>query len=75
MTSEKIQPYLTSEDGELFDLRISHGSVSFDVWELEEDEIYQFVNDILSMLKLLKSSGGDSLRERNERIQSGNWIA
>ena len=75
MTPEKIQPYLTSENGELFTLTISHGDVSFDIYDLSSDEIHQFTADIHNMLRLLKSGGGDSLRERKERQISGNWVA
>ena len=75
MGDPNIQPYLTSEDGVLFDLRISHGDVSFDMWELEENEVLHFIEDIKSMLYLLKHGAGN-LKERNEASMDktgGTW--
>ena len=75
MSKERFQPYLTSDDGELFNLTISYGEASFNLYDLSEREIYQLINDIENMLKLLTAPGGESLKERNERIQSGGWVA
>lgn len=66
MVNSKVQPYLTSEDGELFDLSISHGAVAFAMLDLEENEIHQFIADIQNMLCLLQHGGSDNLKERNE---------
>jgi hypothetical protein len=57
---------LSSEDGEYFNLRISHGEVSFDIYEMEENEVLQLIAVIQNMLYLLKHGGSDDLRERKE---------
>jgi hypothetical protein len=49
-----VQVYLTTEDGEYYDLRISDGNVSFNVWDMHENDINRFIDDIKSFVYLLK---------------------
>jgi hypothetical protein len=55
-TKLKIQSYIRSEDGELFDVSINDNETSFTIIELTESEITELINDIKSQVYLLKDA-------------------
>ena len=52
----RFEFYLSTEDAEYFDIRISHGEVSFDLWDVHENEINKIISDIQDQVKLYKES-------------------
>jgi hypothetical protein len=62
----KVQPYVSSEDGRLFDISINANEISFSIIELTEEEVSELVKDILEQMELLKEayqevSGGSAI--------------
>ena len=57
MDKPKLEPYLTSGDGELYNLSFSYGNIEFEAYDLEETEIHHIIADIQNMLKVLKDGG------------------
>lgn len=54
--SPKIQAYISTEDGERFDVSLSQGDVSFKIIELTKDEIERLISDIKEQVYLLKEA-------------------
>jgi hypothetical protein len=62
----KVQPYVSSEDGRLFDVSINANEISFSTIELTEEEVSELVKDILEQMELLREtyqevSGGSAI--------------
>lgn len=52
----KVQPYVSSEDGKLFNISFNIDIVSFDIIELTEKEVSELVKDVLEQMELLKEA-------------------
>ena len=72
---DKVQPYVESEDGELFDVSFNTNEISFKILELTYGEVTELVGDIMEQVHLLwkayQSSTGTqtpapSTRNQNE---------
>ncbi len=53
---DKVQPYVTSEDGELFDVSFNTDDVSFVLIDLTHDEIVELISSIESQVGLLEEA-------------------
>ena len=62
----RIEPYVSSEDGELWDISFNHGDVSFTIIELTEEEIERMIQDIRDQVFLLKESYEELRGDKNE---------
>ena len=53
MIEVKVQPHVSSEDGELFDVSLNTDEVSFEILELTFEEIQELCNNIREQAFLL----------------------
>lgn len=53
---DKVQPYISSEDGKLFDLSFNTDDVSFEIIELTKNEIAELASSIGSQVRLLEEA-------------------
>ena len=52
----EIQPYISSEDGVLFDVSFNVGDISFGIIELDKTEVLDLFKDIMTQIELLEES-------------------
>ena len=52
----KVQPYVSSEDGEIFDVKFCTNEIIFEIIELERKEIEDLLQDIKDQLDLLEEA-------------------
>lgn len=64
---DKIQPYVSSEDGILFDVSLNTDDVSFEILELTHDDIIKLVGNIMEQVHLLWEAYHDSEPKVNEK--------
>jgi len=50
---DKVQPHISSEDGELFDVSFNTDEVSFKILELTYGELIDLINDMMEQANLL----------------------
>jgi len=55
----RFEVHLSTEDAEYFDVRISHGEVSFCLWDVHEYEINKIIEDLKSQVYLYKVEYGN----------------
>ena len=52
----KVQPYVSSEDGEIFDLKFCTNEIIFEIIELTKGEVEELINDIKTQTSLLEEA-------------------
>jgi len=59
----KVQSYIETEDGKLFDVSFNTNEISFKILELTEDEIEELFQDIKDQIYLLTHKSDGSPRD------------
>jgi len=53
---DRVQPYISTEDGKFFDISFCTDDVSFKIIELTFEEVRELLNDVLVQLSLLQEA-------------------